>query len=101
MRVEMIDLAELVPELNLAPKDARPSAEDERDLESSIRQFGIVTPLIVTKRRAGGYFIIDGQRRYFAAQALGLPAVPCVIRVGNLAQSDRALLRSHLSAHPA
>jgi ParB family chromosome partitioning protein len=49
------------------------------ELASSIRENGMIQPLLV--RRAGGrYQIIAGERRWRAAQRLGLPTVPVVIR---------------------
>jgi len=49
------------------------------ELAASIRESGMIQPLLV--RRAGGrYQIIAGERRWRAAQRLGLPTVPVVIR---------------------
>lgn len=49
------------------------------DLVSSIRQHGIIQPLIVT--RAGErYQLVAGERRFRAAQRLGLPSVPAIVR---------------------
>jgi ParB family chromosome partitioning protein len=49
------------------------------ELASSIRESGMIQPLLV--RRAGGrYQIIAGERRWRAAQQLGLATVPVVVR---------------------
>jgi ParB family chromosome partitioning protein len=49
------------------------------ELAASIRESGMIQPLLV--RRAGGrYQIIAGERRWRAAQKLGLAAVPVVVR---------------------
>src|SRR3989442_15888292 len=49
------------------------------ELAASIRESGLIQPLLV--RRAGGrYQIIAGERRWRAAQHLGLATVPVVIR---------------------
>jgi ParB family chromosome partitioning protein len=49
------------------------------ELAASIRESGMIQPLLV--RRAGGrYQIIAGERRWRAAQRLGLATVPVVIR---------------------
>ena len=49
------------------------------ELAASIRESGLIQPLLV--RRAGGrYQIIAGERRWRAAQRLGLATVPVVIR---------------------
>ena len=49
------------------------------DLVSSIRQHGILQPLLMTKR-GGRYQIIAGERRFRAAQKLGLSSVPALVR---------------------
>ncbi|OGH21840.1 MAG: hypothetical protein A3F31_04450 [Candidatus Levybacteria bacterium RIFCSPHIGHO2_12_FULL_38_12] len=49
------------------------------DLVDSIREQGILEPLVVAKTPAG-YQIIAGERRWRAAKILGLPKVPVVIK---------------------
>lgn len=49
------------------------------ELAASIRNNGILQPLIV-RRVAGGYELIAGERRFRAAQRAGLERVPVVIR---------------------
>lgn len=53
--------------------------EPLEDLVNSIRQHGIIQPLIAT-RRDGRYQLIAGERRFRAAQKLGLPSVPAIVR---------------------
>ncbi len=63
------------------------SAEALRELADSIREQGIVQPLIVRDR--DGYFeLIAGERRWRAAQLLQLPEVPVIVRQAD----DRAVL---------
>lgn len=49
------------------------------DLVESIREQGILEPIVVAKTPAG-FQIIAGERRWRAAKILGLPKVPVVIR---------------------
>jgi len=49
------------------------------DLVDSIREHGIIEPLVVAKTPAG-YQIIAGERRWRAAKLLGLTTVPVLIR---------------------
>ncbi len=58
-----------------------------RELADSIREFGILQPLVVTKKEyevPGGteveYELIAGERRLLAAKMLGLTQVPAIIR---------------------
>lgn len=48
------------------------------ELSESIREFGIIQPLIV-KQDMNNYTIIAGERRWRAAKLLGLKEVPCIV----------------------
>jgi ParB family chromosome partitioning protein len=63
------------------PHQPRHRVQDEalQDLVDSIKQHGILQPLIVTKE-GERYQLIAGERRWRAAQRLGLPSVPAIIR---------------------
>lgn len=50
------------------------------ELTASIREHGIIQPIIVTPRRAGGYTIVAGERRYRAAVDAPLDKVPALVR---------------------
>lgn len=50
-----------------------------RDLVNSLREHGILEPLVVAKTPAG-YQIIAGERRWRASKLLGLSVVPVIIR---------------------
>ncbi len=49
------------------------------DLVDSIREHGILEPLVVAKTPAG-YQIIAGERRWRSAKIVGLPTVPVIIK---------------------
>ncbi len=56
---------------------------DEQALEAladSIRSAGIMQPVIVRPRAAGGYELVAGERRWRAAQRAGLEAMPAIVR---------------------
>ena len=53
--------------------------QDQKQLVASIKQSGIIQPIVVRKIDKG-YEIIAGERRWRAAQAAGLKDVPIVIR---------------------
>ena len=76
-RVHQITLANIVPSALQPRKDFGPEALQE--LINSIRQHGIIQPLIV--RQVGTRFeLIAGERRWRAAQEAGLAEVPVIIR---------------------
>lgn len=64
--------------------NVREDLGDLGDLARSIREQGILQPLVVQPhpRREGHYRIIAGHRRYAAAKLAGLDAVPAIIRHG-------------------
>jgi len=73
-----------IPIEDVHPSTAQPrktfDGERLEELASSIRTQGIIQPLIVRARAAGGYELIAGERRWRAAQRAGLHEVPAVIR---------------------
>jgi len=84
-RVQRVPLDRIRP-CSLQPRKDF-SAEALRELADSIREQGIVQPLIVRER--GGHFeLIAGERRWRAAQLLQLPEVPIIVRQAD----DRAVL---------
>lgn len=55
------------------------TSESLNDLVESIKEQGILEPIVVAKTPAG-YQIIAGERRWRAAKVLGMPKVPVVIK---------------------
>jgi ParB family transcriptional regulator, chromosome partitioning protein len=58
-------------------------AEPAAGLAESVRSQGVIQPLLVRPRAAGGYEIIAGERRWRAAREAGLTAVPAVVRTAD------------------
>jgi ParB family chromosome partitioning protein len=50
------------------------------ELVESVRQFGILQPLVVTRMDDGKYMVVTGNRRLEAARLAGLECVPAVVR---------------------
>src|SRR5512132_3412231 len=79
-KVHQIELASIVPSTLQPRKDFARDALLE--LIESIRQHGIIQPLIV--RQVGTRFeLIAGERRLRAAQEIGLATVPAIVRTAN------------------
>jgi ParB family transcriptional regulator, chromosome partitioning protein len=76
------------------PKQPRTHFDDEAlaGLAASIREVGILQPLVVRRTVEGRYELIAGERRLRAARAAGLPMVPVVLRDSG----DDAMLRDAL-----
>ncbi len=75
-----------------------------RDLADSIRQYGVLQPLVVSRmelqKEDGGIFVeyelIAGERRLRASKLAGLTEVPVIIRVGddNMAKLELAIIEN-------
>jgi len=78
--VEHISVKNIVPD----PKQPRKHFDQEslQELADTIKQYGIVQPLIVAKD-GNSYIIIAGERRYRAAHLIGLAEVPAIVRTFN------------------
>lgn len=76
-RVQQLPVTEVVPDADQPRKHFDETALKE--LAESIKSYGIVQPLVVTKTK-NGYEIIAGERRWRAAQIAGLKTVPAIVR---------------------
>jgi ParB family transcriptional regulator, chromosome partitioning protein len=78
-----IDLAEL-PVDAIHPNPRQPRRRFDREatsgLAESIRSQGVVQPVLVRPRAAGGWELIAGERRWRAAREAGVTTVPAVVR---------------------
>jgi ParB family transcriptional regulator, chromosome partitioning protein len=71
-----------VTAIHLPPQQPRRYFDPDKleQLVLSIKEHGILEPLLVRPRSGGEYELVAGERRYRAAQKLGLAEVPVVIR---------------------
>lgn len=73
-----------VPVNAVAPNPKQPRTKFDDDalssLAASIREVGILQPIVVRRAEDGRYELIAGERRLRAAKAAGLATVPVVIR---------------------
>jgi ParB family chromosome partitioning protein len=76
-QIQQVRLTSIVPSPLQPRKNFAPEALQE--LVDSIRQHGIIQPLIV-RRQDGRHELIAGERRWRAAQEVGLSQVPVIIR---------------------
>ena len=76
-RVQQVPLAQLSPN----PEQPRTVFDEValQELALSVKQYGIIQPLVVTVAGAG-YHIIAGERRWRAAKLAGLKTVPALVR---------------------
>ena len=72
-----------VPLSKIAPNPYQPRKEFESEalseLADSIRQYGVLQPLLVAPGKGGTYILIAGERRLRASTMAGLGAVPVIV----------------------
>lgn len=73
-----LPLSEIVPNKDQPRKTFDEAALDE--LADSIRQHGILQPLLVRPIATGGYQLVAGERRWRASKRAGLKEVPVVVK---------------------
>lgn len=77
-QVDTLDIAQLHP---FADHPFHPYTDERlRDLTDSIREHGVLMPVLVRPMASGGYEIISGHNRVEAAKLAGLDKVPVTIR---------------------
>jgi len=73
-----------IPTRSIAPNPRQPRTSlDEttlRELADSIREHGLIQPLVVTRSGENAYTLIAGERRWRAALLIGLDSVPVVVK---------------------
>lgn len=77
-KVEEVDIGKLYP-FNAHPFKVLDDEKMQETVES-IREHGVICPLIVRPGKEDGYEIIAGHRRKRACELLGLKKIPCFIR---------------------
>src|SRR5437763_15083082 len=66
------------------PDQPRKALGDLRELTESVREKGVLEPLLVRYvPREDCFYIICGERRYHAARAAGLREVPCIEKMAD------------------
>ena len=77
-QVQQIPIGELFPFKNHPFKVL--DDDSMSDTVESVKQYGVLSPLIARPRPKGGYEIISGHRRQHAAELAGLEMLPVIVR---------------------
>lgn len=69
-----------IPVTSIFPNPEQPRSEfgDLSELTESIREKGVLEPLLVKPKSDGTFMIIAGERRWRSSQLAGLTVVPCI-----------------------
>lgn len=92
--VYLIPLDDILPDENQPRKSF--DAYRLGELVSSIKDHGIMQPLVVEAiNEQGKFLLVDGERRYRASKELNMKKVPCVVRE-RMNESQRLIQQFHL-----
>ena len=86
-----------VGDLDTNPDQPRQTFDDESiaQLADSIRDQGVLQPLLVVPFNGGRYRIIAGERRYRAGRLAGLETLPCIVKdIDVVRQMEIALIEN-------
>jgi ParB family chromosome partitioning protein len=87
----MVPIEDILPN----PSQPRQTLGDLSELTASVRQKGILEPILV-RPKGGRFEIIAGERRYRAAVEAGIPEVPCIVRETSDAETMELALIENL-----
>ncbi len=75
----------LITQIETNPYQPRTTFHQEQlnDLAQSIKELGVIQPITVRKIDINKYQLISGERRYRAAQLVGLESIPAFVRTAN------------------
>ena len=54
--------------------------DDMAEMVESIKKYGVLVPALVRPKKDGGYEMVAGHRRKFAASLAGIAEIPCIVR---------------------
>jgi ParB family transcriptional regulator, chromosome partitioning protein len=82
-----------IPTAEIRPNPQQPREHFDEEalaaLADSIREVGLLQPVLVRAAEGGGYELIAGERRWRAARRVGLQTIPAMVRVAD----DAAMLQ--------
>lgn len=92
-RIQKVDINKIKPNKDQPRKHF--DEESIKQLSESIKNYGILQPIIVSPSDDGNYIIIAGERRYRASQKAGLGSLPVIVRSSKeLEQLEIALVEN-------
>lgn len=78
------DEVKLLPLIDIEPNKDQPRKDFDQNkldaLAASIKEHGVVSPILVTPNKNGTYKIVAGERRWRASKIAELKEIPCIVR---------------------
>ena len=89
-----------IPLNKIIPDEEQPRKEfDSRrlnELANSIKQHGILNPIVVEEMGDGKFLLVDGERRFRASQLVPLNKVPAIVQPASSSRAERLIRQFHL-----
>ena len=88
-----------IPVTSVRPNPHQPRGHFDEEtlgtLTGSIREMGVLQPILVRQVGEGDYELVAGERRWRAARRAGLPTIPAIVRtVTDIAAIEQALVEN-------
>lgn len=64
--------------------------DDMAEMVESIKKYGVLVPALIRPKEEGGYEMVAGHRRKFAAALAGIAEIPCIVR--NLTDDEATIV---------
>jgi len=76
--------------IELNPEQPRKIFKEEQleELSSSIKEYGVLQPVLLNKNKNGKYLLVAGERRYRASQMAEISTIPAIVREMNEEESS-------------
>ncbi|MDD3190263.1 MAG: ParB/RepB/Spo0J family partition protein [Candidatus Pacebacteria bacterium] len=92
-----------IPVEKIIPNPSQPryffDNDNLKDLAESIREHGVVQPIIVTKLNNGRYELVAGERRLRASKLIGNKDIPAIVREANNQQKLELAIIENVQRH--
>ena len=92
-----------IPVENIVPNPNQPryyfDENNLKELSESIKEHGIIQPILVTKTNGDKYELIAGERRLQASKLLGLKEIPAIVRLATNQQKLELALVENIQRH--
>lgn len=92
-----------IPVENIIPNPNQPryyfDGENLKDLSESIREHGIIQPIIVTKINENKFELIAGERRLQASKLIGNKTIPAIVRLATNQEKLELALIENIQRH--
>ncbi len=92
-----------IPVENIIPNPNQPryyfDGNNLKDLSNSIKEHGVIQPILVTKLSEGKYELIAGERRLQASKLVGKKEIPAIIRIASNQEKLELALIENIQRH--